>query len=104
MAKRVAAAPPDADLESDASEDESTKYWQKYDKPNETMVAEWKRDVARLLEIPWTKKMLMRLRKYDKDHAGELALLALCYPDRFDPESDVHTTPKQRECAKHLEG
>ena len=53
MAKRVAAAPPEVDSESDDSEGESTK--RLYDKSNETMIAEWKGDVARLLELPWAK-------------------------------------------------
>ena len=64
MAKRVAAAPPEVDSESDDSEGESTK--RLYDKSNKTMIAEWKGDVARLLELPWAKNMLKRLRKYDK--------------------------------------
>ena len=104
MAKRVAAAPPEVDSESDDDEGESTKYRPKYDEEDKTMIAEWKGDVARLLELPWAKKMLRSLRKLDKGHAGELALLALCYPDRFNPGAGVHTTVEQRACAKHLLG
>ena len=69
MAKRVADAPPEVDSESDDSEGESTK--RLYDKSNKTMIAEWKGDVARLLELPWAKNMLKRLRKYADADDGE---------------------------------
>ena len=62
MAKRVAAAPPEVDSESDDDEGESTK--RLYDGSNKTMIAEWKRDVARLLDLPWAKKMLKHLRRW----------------------------------------
>ena len=46
MAKRVAAAPPEVDSESDDDEGESTK--RLYEQSNKTMIAEWKGGVAKL--------------------------------------------------------